>query len=198
MDVRGKRVFFFDALEENLCDFISKFDYSLVTTLPVSKSTLYSMPNKLFESSIANVPIICSDTISASNFIKEYQKGEIYLSGNEYDLAVKIRSVTDNKEDYIYNQESQENFVKEFSQNEQLHAIAPTARSRRAPIPRGQFRKKKTISSSCCELTYDPEFFFLHTAENRRKSAGNAPRACAIRSGCSTPARDRERELSKS
>jgi glycosyltransferase involved in cell wall biosynthesis len=115
----GKRVFFFDALEENLCDFISKFDYSLVTTLPVSKSTLYSMPNKLFESSIANVPIICSDTISASNFIKEYQRGEIYLSGNEYDLAVKIRSVTDNKEDYIYNQEDQENFVKEFSQNEQ-------------------------------------------------------------------------------
>lgn len=115
----GKRVFFFDALDENLCDFISKFDYSLVTTLPVSKSTLYSMPNKLFESSIANVPIICSDTISASNFIKKYQRGEVYLSGNEYDLAVKIRSVTNNKEDYIYNQEAQENFVKEFSQNEQ-------------------------------------------------------------------------------
>ena len=115
----GKRVFFFDALEENLCDFISKFDYSLVTTLPVSKSTLYSMPNKLFESSIANVPIICSDTISASNFIKEYQRGEIYLSGNEFDLAVKIRSVTDNKVNYIYDKEAQENFVKEFSQNEQ-------------------------------------------------------------------------------
>lgn len=115
----GKRVFFFNALEENLCSFVSHFDYSLVTTLPVSKSTLFSMPNKLFESSIANVPIICSDTESASNFIKEYRRGEAYLAGNEYDLAVKIRSVTDNKEKYIYNPNDQEKFIQAFSQEEQ-------------------------------------------------------------------------------
>lgn len=115
----GERVFFFDSLEENLCDFIGYFDYSLVTTLPVSKSTLYSMPNKLFESSIANVPIICSDTESASKFVLERKRGEIYNSGNEFALAAAIKKVTNNKEKYIYDESKQNKFIIEFSQSEQ-------------------------------------------------------------------------------
>ncbi|MAZ06852.1 MAG: hypothetical protein CMM99_00015 [Rickettsiales bacterium] len=119
----GERVFFFDSLETNLCEFISYFDYSLVTTLPVSKSTDFSMPNKLFESSIANVPIVCSSTISASMFVKERKRGEVFIAGNEFDIAVKIKKVTDNKNQYIYSEQEQKDFIEEFSQDGQYRKL---------------------------------------------------------------------------
>ena len=91
------RVFILNPLEEGLVNFIGYFDYSLVTTIPNSKSSDYSMPNKLFESALAGIPILCADTLSASKFVEKYQVGATFISDNHYDLAAKINSLCDGK-----------------------------------------------------------------------------------------------------
>ena len=92
------RVFIVDNISKGLIGFISIADYSLVTTLPVCKSSEYSMPNKLFESIAAEVPIICSNTISAPRFVTEHNLGLVYLASNHFDLARVINEVIQSKE----------------------------------------------------------------------------------------------------
>ena len=88
-----ERIFIIDNISSGLISFLSSADYGLVTTLPICKSSDYSMPNKLFESIYANLPILCSDTLSASNFVREHNLGEVFLSSNSFDLVNKINAV---------------------------------------------------------------------------------------------------------
>lgn len=88
-----ERVFIIDNIDSGLISFISRADYGLVTTLPICKSSDYSMPNKLFEYINANLPILCSDTLSASKFVKEYNLGEVFESSNSLDLVKKINAI---------------------------------------------------------------------------------------------------------
>ena len=120
----GHRIYFFESLDDSLIEFISKFDYSIVSTDPVSDSTNYSMPNKLFESAHANIPILCSNTYSASRFVLKYKKGEIYQSTNQYDLASKICLITENKKSYICDSIVQEEFTKLYSYEEQYAKLS--------------------------------------------------------------------------
>ena len=56
------------------------------------------MPNKLFESIAAEVPIICSNTISAPRFVAEHNLGLVYLASNHFDLARVINELIQSKE----------------------------------------------------------------------------------------------------
>ena len=69
------------------------------------------------------MPIVCSSTISASMFVRERKRGEVFIAGNEFDIAVKIKKVTDNKDQYIYPEQEQKDFIEEFSQDGQYRKL---------------------------------------------------------------------------
>jgi glycosyltransferase involved in cell wall biosynthesis len=54
---------------------------SLVLTRPVVLSYAFSLPNKLFESLHAGIPVLVSDTPDASALVREYGLGEVVADG---------------------------------------------------------------------------------------------------------------------
>lgn len=120
LNIREK-IFIIDPVYYGLIEFIRKFDYSVVSTLPNSKSTDFSMPNKLFESIVSNLPIVCSDTTSVSNYVNDRKLGISYLSDNHFDLASKIKTLIEHQEDYFI--PNQKNVIEEISLDKQYRQL---------------------------------------------------------------------------
>ncbi len=116
-----ERIFIIDPLYCGLLEFIGKFNYSAVSTLPNSKSTDFSMPNKLFESILSNLPIVCSDTTSASNYVNDRNLGISFLSDNHFDLASKIKTLMERQEDFFT--PNQMDLIEELSLENQYKSL---------------------------------------------------------------------------
>ena len=54
------------------------------------------MPNKLFESIQAKVPIVTTDMPALSSFVLENRVGTVYEAGSGIDLAAKIVDLLNN------------------------------------------------------------------------------------------------------
>lgn len=68
---------------EQVVDYIRGADLGVISVEPVTLSYQYCMPNKLFEMSFANVPIISNKLDEIEEFLKDNNNGEItdYLDG---------------------------------------------------------------------------------------------------------------------
>ncbi|MEV8250820.1 glycosyltransferase [Microbacterium sp. NPDC076768] len=68
-------------------------DVSLVYTQPKNLSYRFSLPNKLFESIHAGVPIVASDLPDVAELVRRYDLGELSSPTDVEALAAAIRSV---------------------------------------------------------------------------------------------------------
>lgn len=76
-------------------------DVSLVLTQPAVLSYAFSLPNKLFESLHAGVPVVVSDTPDASALVAEYGIGVVVpVEGSAAELAQTIETVIAGGESY--------------------------------------------------------------------------------------------------
>lgn len=79
-------------------------EVSLVLTRPVVLSYAFSLPNKLFESLHAGVPVLASDTPDASALVREYGIGEVVAdAGSPSDVADMIRKVIAGSDEFRAN-----------------------------------------------------------------------------------------------
>jgi len=87
--------FVFDAPHEKVIDLYRQSDLFVLTSLsdPASLQILEAMANK--------VPVISSDKNGTKCYIKEGETGYIFKAGDADDLARKIESVIDDKDDVI-------------------------------------------------------------------------------------------------
>ena len=92
LNLKAKRLHFLPYIEPNaLSHYLSSSDATLIGLLPDGDVELsnhhIAMPNKLYESVQAKVPVITSDMPALSAFVKEHNVGTIYKAGSSSDLA---------------------------------------------------------------------------------------------------------------
>lgn len=79
-------------------------EVSLVLTRPVVLSYAFSLPNKLFESLHAGIPVLVSDTPDASALVREYGLGEVVADGAApSEVADMIRRVIEGADGFRAN-----------------------------------------------------------------------------------------------
>ncbi len=85
---------------ERLSHYLSTSDLTIIGLLPISSEKFgnhhIAMPNKLFESIQAKVPIVTSDMPALSSFVLENGVGTVYEAGSGRDLAAKIVDLFNN------------------------------------------------------------------------------------------------------
>lgn len=91
------RIRLLDAVpEDEMFRLIAGADVGLVTTEPTSTSYLYSLPNKLFESIMAGLPVVSTDLPEAGRLVRDTGVGVVYPArtpGDPEELALAIRTL---------------------------------------------------------------------------------------------------------
>lgn len=68
-------------------------DVAVVFVRPICLSYRYSLPNKLFESIHAGLPIVAADLPDTAEIVRRHGVGEVFDAGTPQDLAVAIQQV---------------------------------------------------------------------------------------------------------
>ena len=68
-------------------------DLAVVYVRPIVLSYLYCLPNKLFESVHAGLPIVAADLPDCASFVRQHGIGEVFADGTPEDLAAAIAAV---------------------------------------------------------------------------------------------------------
>ena len=92
LNLKNKRLHFLPYVDPNaLSHYLSSSDATLIGLLPIGdveqSNHHIAMPNKLYESMQAKVPVITSDMPALSAFVKEHNVGEVYKAGSSSGLA---------------------------------------------------------------------------------------------------------------
>ena len=84
---------------ERLSHYLSTSDLTIIGLLPISSEKVgnhhIAMPNKLFESIQAKVPIVTSDMPALSSFVMKHKVGAVYEAGSSSHLAEKVAELLD-------------------------------------------------------------------------------------------------------
>jgi glycosyltransferase involved in cell wall biosynthesis len=95
------RLYFISPIpNDKITMFIAGANVSLIATQDICLNHKFSMPNKLFESAFAGVPIVSTPIQSTSNFINELGIGEVASDYGYISYSKAIRIVLDNNKSY--------------------------------------------------------------------------------------------------
>ncbi len=86
---------------DQVVNYISEADLGIISVQPVTLSYRYCMPNKLFEMSFANVPIISNELDEINEFIDEHKNGITMDINNNALLTHYIIKTIKNKNQYM-------------------------------------------------------------------------------------------------
>ena len=78
---------------DELPHWIADADLAAVPNRPVNLSNLLALPNKLFESMMARVPVVAADTPEVRRVLEAYPAGVMYEMGDVNDLAARTLEV---------------------------------------------------------------------------------------------------------
>ncbi len=104
LNQKSKRLHFLPYVEPNrLAHYLSSSDATLIGLLPIGgiqqSNHHIAMPNKLYESIQAKVPVITSDMPALSAFVNDYRIGTVYEAGSSKGLAEAILDQMESKLD---------------------------------------------------------------------------------------------------
>jgi len=75
-------------------------DLAIVYVRPIVLSYRYSLPNKLFESIHAGLPIVAADLPDCAAMVREHGVGEVFTAGTPTELAAAIGHVLGHPQEY--------------------------------------------------------------------------------------------------
>lgn len=107
-----------------LISFLSTADLSVVATEDSCLNHAYSMPNKLFESAFANVPLAVTPIAAAAGFVHDLKLGEVANSYDASDYAIAIRNVLSNTRQSYYTEDVKQTLEQLYSWPAQAEKIA--------------------------------------------------------------------------
>jgi len=97
----GNRVHFAPFVEpEAVVSYISSADLSLIPLSRDIKNYEIALPNKLFQSIHAGIPVIVSDNPDMEHFVNESGVGEVFSGGDSLSMIEAIKMVVENYQSY--------------------------------------------------------------------------------------------------
>ena len=119
-----KRVHFYPGVPmDEVVPFISSADVGVVATQNVCLSYEYSLPNKLFEMTFANLPVCVSQLPEHEMFLKDTGNGILVDEKNPQDIANAIREIYENKGKYLISDKSMETIIEKYSWASQVKKL---------------------------------------------------------------------------
>lgn len=100
---------------EQVVDYIRGADLGVISVEPVTLSYLYCMPNKLFELSFADVPIISNRLEEIEGYLAELGNGEIVELENKAVLPYAITRMIKQKRDYLLGPDKRAQLERKYS-----------------------------------------------------------------------------------
>ena len=104
-------------------DYIKEADLGIISVQPVTLSYQYSMPNKLFELSFANVPIISNELDEIKEFLDENKNGITLDINNRVYLIHYISKMMKTKQEYVMNDKEYNHLMQNYSWEKQLEKL---------------------------------------------------------------------------
>lgn len=104
---------------DRVVQYIKSANASILPAIPLVLSYEFSMPNKLFESILANLPIIASDVIEVKKIISEHNLGVTYEADNTDRLAEAFLEFSLNIEGFQRTEEKHLSLISSFSWEKQ-------------------------------------------------------------------------------
>ena len=93
--LKYKNIFFHPAVSPNiLLNYTSSADFGISTIEDICLSYRYSLPNKMFEYIMAEVPVIVSDLPEMKRIVEDYKVGVVATSNSGKGLADAIKKAT--------------------------------------------------------------------------------------------------------
>ncbi len=108
---------------EHVTDYIRGADAGIIQLDTLVLSYKLAMPNKLFEMSFANIPIIANQLPEIEMFLKEFGNGVIIDFNNTAQLSCLVSKVFYNKNDYKIDRESYKRLYSEYSWDTQAQKL---------------------------------------------------------------------------
>lgn len=108
---------------DEVVDYIKEADLGIISVQPITLSYQYSMPNKLFELSFANVPILSNDLDEIKEFISEFGNGEIIDINDKVKLKLYISKILALKDNYIMDNNKYNELWKQYSWENQMKRL---------------------------------------------------------------------------
>ncbi len=97
----GDRVHLVGAVgSDEVSEALADADVSVVFVRPICKSYEFSLPNKLFESIHAGVPVVAADLPDTAALVRKHQVGETFATADPVDMARTIEAVLADPEAY--------------------------------------------------------------------------------------------------
>jgi len=114
---------------ENVVEYIKGADMGITVAELTALSYKLSMPNKLFEMSFANIPILASDFVEIGEYLTRYGNGKTIDFEKTETNIYNISKFLENKDDYTLTSENYKAIEKKYSwpvQKEKLALIYST------------------------------------------------------------------------
>ncbi len=108
---------------EQVVDYIAGADAGVISVEPITLSYRYCMPNKLFELSFADVPIISNQLDEIEEFLAENGNGIIVDFENQTDLVYSIFRLFNEKQTYRFNGARRAHLEKNYSWSAQAEKL---------------------------------------------------------------------------
>lgn len=96
-------------------DYIRTSDAAIACGIPLVLSYEFAMPNKLFESTLAGLPILASDLIEQRRFVRKNKLGLVYRADDTDDLAMKFSELALHLEQFQGRIQNNEDLIRKFS-----------------------------------------------------------------------------------
>ncbi len=108
---------------DQVVSYISGADLGVISVEPVTLSYRYCMPNKLFELSFANIPIICNKLDEIEQYLNELGNGQVVDFENGTSLPYMIARMLKEKNHYMMSDGTLETLYQKYSWDSQIKKL---------------------------------------------------------------------------
>jgi glycosyltransferase involved in cell wall biosynthesis len=131
---------------EQVVDYIKGADLGIISVEPVSLSYQYCMPNKLFEMSFANVPIISNELDEIREYLEENGNGELTDFDDKTTLLYIIERMLSRKETLKLDERRMLELAAKYSWDAQAAKLGAIYQSL---LPPGQEKELVRMAQAC-------------------------------------------------
>ncbi|MEP1442524.1 MAG: glycosyltransferase [Hyphomicrobiales bacterium] len=108
---------------KEVVNYIRGADVGILSVEPISLSYEVAMPNKLFEMSFADIPIITNDLVNVKLVVNELKNGEITDFKSTGVIGYKIEKLLRHRDQYKMNEETKQILEEKYSWRTQMNNV---------------------------------------------------------------------------